>query len=274
MAASDIDTPSGSNARLRVLVLGGTGEARRLAEALAARPAFEANVSLAGRTRNPLVLALPTRTGGFGGVEGLVAYLEAERIDALIDATHPFAAIMSAHAAEAARIAGVPLLALARPQWEPLPGDIWREAASLAEALTALGAAPRRVFAALGRNEVQALEAAPQHHYLIRSIDPVEARLDLPSAAYIEARGPFAEQDERDLLTGHRIDAVLAKNSGGPETYAKIAAARALGIEVMMITRPARPAVESVADVEAALTWLERRQPLPRPHASPARRGV
>jgi len=225
---------------------------------LAARPRMEASVSLAGRTRNPLVLPAPTRSGGFGGVEGLAAHLRAENIDVLIDATHPFAAIMSRNAAEAAALAGVPLLALVRPEWEREPGDIWVEVADVPQAVAALGKTPRRVLVTLGRNEVGALEAAPQHDYLIRSIDPVEPPLALPSARYIETRGPFIKAEEHALLLANNIDAILAKNSGGSASYAKIAAARTLGIEVIMITRPARPQVETAASVEEALAWLER----------------
>ncbi|WP_371717104.1 cobalt-precorrin-6A reductase [Ancylobacter sp. TS-1] len=254
----------------RLLILGGTSEARALAAALAARGGYALSLSLAGRTRNPADQPAPTRSGGFGGVEGLAAHLKAERIDALIDATHPFAAIMSGNAAQAARRAGVPLLALVRPEWQPVPGDLWTEAADIADAVEKLGPAPRRVLAALGRNEVRALEAAPQHHYLVRSIDPVEPPLNVPHARYIEARGPFAEADERTLLTENRIDAVLSKNSGGDATYGKIAAARALGIEVIMVARPPRPEGETVGSVEEALVWLERL----RHQASPDRRGV
>ena len=253
--------------RPRLLILGGTAEARALAAALADRGGYEVSLSLAGRTRNPLDQPAPVRSGGFGGAQGLAAHLRAERIDALIDATHPFAANISCNAAEAARLAGVPLLALQRPEWTREPGDLWTKAADIPDAVARLGAAPRRVLAALGRNEAHALEAAPQHHWLVRSIDPVEPPLALPSVATIEARGPFPEAEERALLTANRIDAVLSKNSGGAATYGKIAAARALGIEVIMVARPARPEVETVESVEAALAWLER-------HLSPARRGV
>ena len=267
MNASENDREAGAP---RLLILGGTQEARDLAAQLAARGGFAVSLSLAGRTRNPLPVEAPTRSGGFGGVDGLEAYLNAERIDALIDATHPFAATMSHHAHEAARRAGVPLLALLRPEWQRQPGDVWTQAATIPEAVEKLGPAPRRVLVALGRNEVRALEAAPQHAYLVRSIDPVDPPLAVPEVRYIEARGPFAAADERALLSTHRIDAILSKNSGGEATYGKIEAARALGIEVIMVARPPRPEVETVDSVEAVLGWLERRPH----HSSPARRGV
>lgn len=241
----------------RILILGGTTEARRLAERLAARDDIAVTVSLAGRTRNPVELPAPVHSGGFGGAEGLARYLRTERIDALVDATHPFAAVMSFNAAEAARRTGVPMIALARPAWERQPGDLWREAADVADAVARLGEAPRRVLVALGRNEVHALEAAPHHAYLVRSVDPVEPPLELAEASYIVARGPFEEADERDLLQRHRIDAVLAKNSGGAATYGKIAAARALGVEVILVRRPARPDVATVGNVDAALAWID-----------------
>ncbi len=176
----------------RILILGGTTEARLLAERLAARDDISVTVSLAGRTRNPLDMPATIRVGGFGGADGLAEYLRAEAIDALIDATHPFAAAMSFNAAEAARLAGVPLLALARPAWERQPGDIWREAANVTQAVELLGAAPRRVLVALGRNEVRALEAAPQHFYLVRSVDPVEPplRWTMPATSSPAARFP------------------------------------------------------------------------------------
>lgn len=251
------------SATRRILILGGTTEARLLAERLGVRDDITLTVSLAGRTRKPVDVPAMVRSGGFGGAGGLAEYLRTERIDALVDATHPFAAIMSFNAAEAARIAGVPLLALARPAWERQAGDNWREAASVPDAVALLGGTPRRVLVALGRNEARALEAAPQHAYLVRSVDPVEPPLRLEDVRYIEARGPFAEADERRLLEEHRIDAVLAKNSGGDATYGKIAAARALGIEVVLVTRPPRPDVATASSVEEALAWVDGLAPHP-----------
>ncbi|MDX8481321.1 cobalt-precorrin-6A reductase [Mesorhizobium sp. VK24D] len=234
----------------RILILGGTTEARQLAGKLARRADFSVTLSLAGRTESPVAQGVPVRMGGFGGAEGLAAYLGREHVHLLIDATHPYAARISANAAEAARQAGVPILALRRPGWEPVAGDRWTLVDNVAEAARALGAAPRRVFLAIGRQEAGAFEAAPQHLYLIRSVDPVEPKLAVPDAVYLLARGPFPEADERALLEKHGIDAVVSKNSGGEATYGKIAAARALGIEVVMVRRPPLPDVPSAESVD------------------------
>jgi precorrin-6A/cobalt-precorrin-6A reductase len=240
----------------RILILGGTTEARQLAERLAPRSDLDVRLSLAGRTSNPVPHPVPVRVGGFGGAEGLAQYLETERIARLIDATHPYAAIMSQNAVQAARLAGVPLLALRRSAWQPVAGDRWTEVADTRAAARALGDVPRRVFLALGRNEIVAFEAAPQHFYLVRSVDPVEPPLAVPHAAYIQARGPFREEDDRALLATHAIDVVVSKNSGGGAAYGKIAAVRALNIEVILLRRPALPDVPAVERIEDAVAWL------------------
>ena len=240
-----------------VLILGGTTEGRRLAELLAGRSDLAVTLSLAGRTAHPAALPVPVRSGGFGGVAGLVDYLTAERIDALIDATHPYAAVISANAAQAVRIVGMPLLALRRRPWAKVDGDRWTEVADMNEAVHALGDEPRQVFLALGRKEVAPFAQAPQHHYLVRSVDPIDPPLAVPDAEYIRARGPFGEDDERALLAAHGIDVIVSKNSGGSATYGKIAAARALGIGVIVLRRPTLPDVPAVETVDAALAWLD-----------------
>ena len=241
----------------RILILGGTTEARQLAGKLAARDDLSITLSLAGRTENPVAQNVPTRVGGFGGAGGLAAYLNDMRIDLLIDATHPYAAQISANAAEAARVTGMPIIALRRPGWAPVEGDRWTLVDTVAEAAEALGAVPRRVFLTLGRQEVAAFEAAPQHHYLIRSVDPVEPKLAVPDATYLLARGPFREADEKALLQSKRIDVVVSKNSGGEATYGKTAAARALGIDVVMVRRPVLPDVPSAESVEALAAMVD-----------------
>lgn len=237
-----------------VLILGGTTEARELAELLAAMPGVSATLSLAGRTMAPAAQPVPVRVGGFGGAEGLASYLRDHRIDLMVDATHPFAARISGNAAEAAARAGVPLLALRRPEWVRQRGDRWLEVPAIGDAAGALGARPRRVFLAIGRQEVAAFEAAPQHFYLVRSVDPAEAAL--PNAEYLLSRGPFRLEDEVALLGRHRIDAIVAKNSGGAATYAKIEAARRLGIEVVMVRRPAVAAAREVSSVGEAVAHV------------------
>lgn len=241
----------------RILILGGTTEARQLAGKLAARDDLSITLSLAGRTENPVAQNVPTRVGGFGGAGGLAAYLNDMRIDLLIDATHPYAAQISANAAEAARKTRMPIIALRRPGWEPVAGDRWTLVGTVAEAVEALGPAPRRAFLSLGRQEVAAFEVAPQHHYLIRSVDPVEPKLAVPDAEYLLARGPFREADENALLRDHRIDVVVSKNSGGEATYGKIAAARVLGIDVVMVRRPALPDVPSAESLETLAAMVD-----------------
>jgi precorrin-6A/cobalt-precorrin-6A reductase len=233
----------------KILILGGTADARQIAVALAARSDCAVILSLAGRTEKPVAQGVPVRVGGFGGASGLAGYLRGNGIGLLVDATHPYAAQISANAAEAARLAGVPIVALRRPGWERVDGDRWSEVEDVPGAIAALGSAPRHVFLTLGRQEVHAFEAAPQHHYLVRSVDPVDPPLALPHVETILARGPFETADELALLERHGIDALVSKNSGGSATYGKIAAARALGIEVIMVSRPHMPDVPSAPTV-------------------------
>jgi precorrin-6A/cobalt-precorrin-6A reductase len=238
-----------------LLLLGGTSEARALATRLASRGDVRVTLSLAGRTAKPAALPVPVRIGGFGGAEGLARYLRAERVEVLLDATHPYAARISAHAQAAAMAVGVPLVALRRPAWVPQPGDDWREVADVAAACAALGEAPRRVFLALGRQEVAGFAAAPQHRYLIRSVDPFAP--PMPDCVCVTARGPFALADEARLLEEHRIEVIVCKNSGGAASVAKLEAARAMRLPVLMLARPALPAGPACATVEEALVALD-----------------
>ncbi|MCX7646855.1 MAG: cobalt-precorrin-6A reductase [Rhodobacteraceae bacterium] len=239
----------------RVLILGGTTEASALAEALAAAR-IPAVLSYAGRVENPRPQPVPVRTGGFGGAAGLAAWLAGEAITHLVDATHPFAATISAHAAAAARAAGVPLIALTRAPWTPGPGDRWTRVPDLAAAAAALGHAPQRVFLAIGRQGLGAFAAAPQHHYLCRLVDPPAAPLPLPRAEVVIDRGPFSEAGDRALLTGHAITVVVAKNAGGTGAAAKLAAARALGLPVIMVDRPAMPARREATSLAEVLAFI------------------
>jgi precorrin-6A/cobalt-precorrin-6A reductase len=262
---------------MRILILGGTTEARQLATRLARRGEFDVTASLAGRTSMPVAQPVPVRTGGFGGAAGLAAHLDAEGIDVLVDATHPYAAMISANAARAAAIARVRLLALRRPAWLPVAGDCWIEVANAEAAVQALEGRPHRVFLALGRGDIGAFERAPQHFYLVRSVEPLDPPLRIPHAVYVVARGPFSEADDRGLLSTHCIDTVVAKNSGGAATYGKIAAARSLGLPVLLLQRPAPPdEVPAVASVDGAVAWLDHELALRRARASnhSADRGV
>jgi precorrin-6A/cobalt-precorrin-6A reductase len=241
----------------RVLILGGTSEARQLAGRLAGRSDLLVTLSLAGRTASPVAQPVPVRSGGFGGAAGLADYLATERIDALIDATHPYATVISANAIVAARQSHVPFLMLRRPPWFAVAGDRWTEVGDVREAVQAIGQAQRRVFVTLGRNELAPFLAAPQHHYLIRSVDPVDPPLALPDADYVTGRGPFNEADDRALMAAHRIEVVVAKNSGGAATYGKIAVARALGVGVIMLRRPPAPDGPAVETIEEVVAWLD-----------------
>jgi precorrin-6A/cobalt-precorrin-6A reductase len=241
----------------RILILGGTTEARMLGERLAKRGGLDVTLSLAGRTTMPVPHAVPVRIGGFGGAAGLADYLVTERIDALIDATHPYANIISKNAAAAARRAGVAFMAFRRPPWTAVAGDRWIEVDDTAEAVNAIGEESRGVFVALGRNELGPFARAPQHRYLVRSVDPVDPPLPLPHVSYVTARGPFSEASDRALMTQHGIDVVIAKNSGGNAAYGKIAAARTLGIAVILLHRPAVPDGPAVETVEEAIGWLD-----------------
>jgi len=190
-----------------------------------------------------------------GGADGLAAFLRAQRVAALVDATHPFAKTISAHAVAACAAAGVPLLRLERPGWAPGPGDDWHPVATMAAAAQALGAAPRRIFLTIGRQDlIPFRDLAPQHDYLIRSVDAPEAALLPPQARLITARGPFAEAAEQALLAETGIDILVTKNSGGSE--AKLAAARSLGLPVIMVERPPVSGGDRAETAEAALAWI------------------
>jgi precorrin-6A/cobalt-precorrin-6A reductase len=248
---------------MRLLILGGTSEASALAAALAGRAGIEATLSLAGRTSRPAPAPLPMRIGGFGGAAGLGAYLEAQRIEAVVDATHPFAAQMSQNAAEACEGANIPLLAFTRPEWAPQIGDRWIDVATMEAAARALGSAPREVFLAQGRLQLAAFAAAPQHRYLIRAIEPPADLTALPRHRLILSRGPFLLADEEALMRSENIEIVVSKNSGGEGAYAKIAAARHLGLPVVMARRPAKPLAERTTRLEEVLAWIEAHRAAP-----------
>jgi precorrin-6A/cobalt-precorrin-6A reductase len=242
---------------MHVLVLGGTTEARRLAEILHPHPALRVTSSLAGRVAAPRLPPGEVRIGGFGGVAGMTAWLREHAVSAVIDATHPFAETISSHAAEAAAATHVPLLALRRPGWVPGAGDDWREAASLAEAARAVRGAGRRVFLTTGRMGLAAFAPVDDAFFLVRSVDAPEPPCP-PHMELLLARGPFTLDGERDILARHRIDVLVTKDSGGAATAPKLTAAREAGIPVIMVRRPPAPGgVPVAATVAQAADWVQ-----------------
>jgi precorrin-6A/cobalt-precorrin-6A reductase len=245
-----------------VLVLGGTAEARRLAAALQRDPAFAVTSSLAGRVAVPRLPCGDVRIGGFGGAEGLAAWLRGHGTDAVVDATHPFAARMTANAVAATAAAGVPLLVLRRPGWTEGPGDRWHR---VPDAATAAAVAPRlgtRLFLATGSGDLPAF-AGLDAWFLLRAVDPPPP--PLPARHHLVlARGPFTADAERALLREHRVEVLVARDSGGELTAAKLVAARELGLPVVLIARPPAPDAPAVASVEEAVAWLSAARAEPR----------
>ncbi|TAG22568.1 MAG: cobalt-precorrin-6A reductase [Rhodobacterales bacterium] len=239
----------------RILLLGGTGEANLMAEAIA-KAGLSGVYSYAGRTEAPMGQPIHMRMGGFGGVEGLIAYLQTEKITHVIDATHPFAAQMSGNAVAACTATGTPLIALERAPWTPGDGDHWTRVADIPAAVAALAGPAQRVFLAIGRQHLEPFAAQARHHYLLRLVDPPTAPLPLPQAQVVVARGPFNVAGDTAMLQSHGIEIVVAKNAGGKGAVAKIAAARALGLPVVMIDRPVIPARRVVSSVAAVMAWL------------------
>ncbi len=241
-----------------------------LAKLIAGDGRFDATLSLAGRTSSPRPQPLPTRVGGFGGAEGLARFLVSQRIDVAIDATHPYADQISANAVAACNATAIPLVSIVRPAWQAEVGDRWRVVNDANEAAEALGPTPLRVFLGLGRLDLHAFAPASQHHYIARTIDPPQQK-ELPAdIRFLQARGPFDLADEIRLLREEKIAIMVSRNSGGTATYAKIAAARVLGLPVVMIARPQKATGHVAHGAEAAIAWLERRSH----DAGPSPRGV
>ncbi len=238
-----------------VLVLGGTGEARRLAAALHGRPGLRVVSSLAGRVREPTLPVGQVRVGGFGGVDGLTDWLREHQVAAVVDATHPFAAAMTDAAVAATGRLGVPLLVLRRPGWTEGGGDDWHRVPTLAAAAEALPALGERVFLTTGRTGLAAFAHLDQHWFLVRSVDrpipPIPSRMHL-----LLSRGPFTLDGERALFTGHRVEVLVTKDSGGEMTAAKLRAARELGVPVVVQSRPPAPPARTVSTVADAVRWL------------------
>lgn len=235
-------------------MLGGTTEARELVEVLVEQRDVEVVVSLAGHTARPVALPCPVRTGGFGGVDGLAAYLLSAGTDVLVDATHPFSAAMAAHAVRASALVDIPTVRLVRPPWSPVVGDRWIGADDLDDArrqLVALGA--RQVLLTTGRLDLEPFASLRDVHFIVRSIEE-PGRQALVGAAVIRERGPFTVGAELDLLRTHAVDAVVTKNSGGPD--AKLVAARQAGVAVVMVRRPRLVEGARVSTARDAVAWL------------------
>lgn len=209
-----------------------------------------------GRVERPKPQPVPVRIGGFGGVPGLVRWLNDHEVTHLIDATHPFAAQMSANAVAASRETGVPLAALTRPAWSPGPGDDWHRVPNIEGAVDALAGPARRVMLAIGRMHVHEFAPQPQHHYLLRLVDEPRERPPLPHHTVVVDRGPFSTEADLALMREHRIEVVVSKNAGGTGSVAKLEAARHLGLPVIMIDRPQLPPRRELHDIEAILAWL------------------
>ncbi|WP_019816185.1 cobalt-precorrin-6A reductase [Saccharomonospora saliphila] len=243
-----------------MLILGGTSEARALAAALVA-DGVPVTSSLAGRVAAPRLPEGGVRIGGFGGPDGLASWLAEHDVAAVVDATHPFAERISASAAAGCATAGVPLLRLERPGWEPGPGDDWRWVDSLDEAAALVPELGTRVFLTSGRQGLSAFAGVTDVFFLARCVDPPEPPLP-PRIEVLLSRGPYRAEDEAALMREHRIDVLVTKDSGGTHTEGKLTAARELGIPVVMVRRPPHPDVEVVTDVDGARAWLARHRGL------------
>ena len=245
----------------RLLILGGTAEAAALARAAVERlgSRLEVTTALAGRTEAPGPLPDRVRIGGFGGAEGLAAYLAEARIGLLVDATHPFADQIARHARLACEQTGVPRLVLERAPWRRHPLDRWIDVEDFEGAAAAVARVGRRCFLTMGRSDLDAFARADRVHFVVRLIDPPRQALPLVSYQVVLGRGPFTLAGERAVLRRHRIDVLAAKASGGAATEAKLVAAREAGLPVVMLRRPKPEPGPRVATVEAALAWLEDR---------------
>lgn len=250
-----------SKPRARVLILGGTAEARELAALAVARwgTAVDVVTSLAGRTATPAAVAGRVRRGGFGGAAGLAEFLRRENIDVLVDATHPFAARISRHAAAAAAAARVEHVSLIRPAWRPEPGDRWIEVDSAEDAAARLPALGRRVWLTVGSADLAPFQALGGLWFLVRRVDQPPAPLPLRDYTLVLGRGPFAVAGERALIATHRVDVLVCRASGGAATRAKLDAAREANLPVVMIRRPPAAAAPAVETPNGALAWLAAR---------------
>ena len=239
----------------RVLILGGTADAVRLAERLSAQTELELIYSLAGVTRQPRLPNCRVHRGGFGGAAGLRGYIEANRVDILLDATHPFAAQINAHARDASDAAGIPCIRYRRPPWRPERGDQWLPVPDAAAAAIKVADLGERTFLTIGSKGTAAFTALNNIWFLIRTIDPPAQSLPLGQHELTLGRGPFSLEDEIDLMRQHRIAVLVTRNSGGTPVAAKITAARQLERPVVMIERPAA-AGDALEDEDAVIAHM------------------
>lgn len=241
---------------LRLLLLAGTAEARAIAEGLVSRPGIRATASLAGATRLPESLPLPTRIGGFGGEAGFVAWIEAEGIGAVVDATHPFAVRITERTARVCAARGLPYLQVLRPEWHPGPGDRWSEVPDEAAAVRLI-AQGSTVFLATGRQTLEAFAGLRGCRVICRQIDPPEGPFPFRGGEFLVGRPPFSIAGEADLFRRLGVNWLVVKNAGGAASRPKLDAARALGLPVAMIARPPQPDCDRVADPAGALAWAD-----------------
>ena len=245
----------------RILILGGTGDSARLIPQLSALPNIELIASLAGRTPKPNIpnvdQVAQVRMGGFGGIEGLVNYLKTEKIDLLLDLTHPFAAQISHNAAIAAESVGIPRVLFCRPAWEEEEGDRWIRAMDHQAAAMLIPEIADRVFLTIGRQELSAFAGVPNCWFLMRMITMPPITMPRPWGKILLDQGPFDLDKEMQLLIQYNIGAIVSKNSGGTAAQAKIIAARHLGLPIIMIPRPELPNGEVVSDLDAIVPWVQ-----------------
>jgi precorrin-6A/cobalt-precorrin-6A reductase len=244
----------------KFLILGGTAEGVHVSKVVSKLSGMDTVYSLSGATKSSKSSKLPncrTRIGGFGGVEGLLQYLGKEKFDGLVDATHPYASQMANHAALACQESNIPRIKFVRPAWIKVSGDDWRGAQNLEEAPKVIPEIAQRIFLATGRKDLPVFESLSERWFLVRLVDAPKAEISLDKHQLILGRGPFDLESEIELLKMHKIDVVVSKNSGG-STYAKIEAARNLGLPVIMIDRPKPPKGLVVGSLGRIKNWVKK----------------
>ncbi len=241
----------------KFLILGGTAEGLRVTKVVSELSGIDTIYSLSGATKSPKLPNCRTRVGGFGGVEGLLQYLGKEKFDGLVDVTHPYASQMANHAALACEESNIPRIKFVRPAWIKVSGDDWRGAQNLEEAAESIPEIAQRIFLATGHKDLPVFKSLSERWFLVRLVDAPKAEISLDKYQLILGRGPFNLETEIKLFKTHKIDAVVSKNSGG-STYAKIEAARNLGLPVIMIDRPKPPKGLVVGSLGGIKNWVKK----------------